>query len=160
LIRHCANLPPVAPIAAIAAARYTLCNLALRIQALTIEERELQWHIIAVLNTHAPQALQRHGIGPDSAFALLVTAGDNPDRLHSEASFAALCGVSPVEASSGKTRRHRLNRGGDRHADSALYRIALTRTQRPTHPRLPRPTHHPRPHQTRSHPLLFAYRST
>ena len=73
--------------------------------------------------------MQRHGIGPDSASALLVTAGDNPDRLHSEASFAALCGVSPIEASSGKTRRRRLNRGGDRHANAALYRIALTRAR-------------------------------
>ena len=82
-----------------------------------------------MLNTHAPQLLQRHGIGPDSASALLVTAGDNPDRLHSEASFAALCGVSPIEASSGKTRRRRLNRGGDRHANSALHHIALTRAR-------------------------------
>jgi transposase len=67
-------------------------------------------------------------IGPDSAAALLVTAGENPDRLRSEASFAALCGVSPIETSSGKTRRRRLNRGGDRRANAALYRIALTRT--------------------------------
>ncbi len=129
LIRHCAALTPAAPIDAVTAARYTLRRLALRIQALTTEERELQRHITAVLNTYAPQLLQRHGIGPDSASALLVTAGDNPDRLRSEASFAALCGVSPVEASSGKTRRRRLNRGGDRHANAALYRIALTRTR-------------------------------
>jgi transposase len=129
LIRHCAALTPAAPIDAVTAARYTLRRLALRIQALTIEERELQRHIIAVLHTYAPQLLQRYGIGPDSASALLVTAGDNPDRLHSEASFAALYGVSPVEASSGKTRRRRLNRGGDRHANSALYRIALTRAR-------------------------------
>ena len=111
------------------AARYTLRRLALRIQALTTEERELQRQITTVLKTHAPQLLQRHGIGPDSASALLVTAGDNPDRLHSEASFAALCGVSPIEASSGKTRRRRLNRGGDRRANAALYRIALTRAR-------------------------------
>jgi transposase len=98
--------------------------------------------------------LQRHGIGPDSASALLVTAGDNPERLHSEASFAALCGVSPIEASSGKTRRRRLNRGGDRRANTALYRIALTRApRRPTHPRLPRPTRHRRQNPPRSHPL-------
>ena len=82
-----------------------------------------------MLNTHAPQLLQRHGIGPDSAAALLITAGDNPDRMSSEASFAALCGVSPIEASSGKTRRRRLNRGGDRRANSALYHIALTRAR-------------------------------
>jgi transposase len=129
LIRHCVNLPSVAPIDVAAAACHTLRRLAQRIQALTTEQRELQRRIIVVLRTHAPQLLQRHGIGPDSAAALLVTAGDNPDRLHSEASFAALCGVSPIEASSGKTRRRRLNRGGDRRANAALHRIALTRAR-------------------------------
>ena len=129
LIRHCANLPDTAPTDAVTAARYTLRRLALRIQALTIEERDLQRQITAVLHVHAPELLQRHGIGPDSAAALLITAGDNPDRLRSEASFAALCGVSPIEASSGKTRRRRLNRGGDRRANAALYRIALTRAR-------------------------------
>jgi transposase len=108
---------------------YTLRRLAARIHALTAEERQLQRHITAVLNAHAPQLLQRHGIGPDSAAALLITAGDNPDRMTSEASFAALCGVNPIEASSGKTRRRRLNRGSDRRANSALYHVALTRAR-------------------------------
>jgi transposase len=108
---------------------YTRRCLAARIQALTTEERQLQRQITAVLNAHAPQLLQRRGIGPDSAAALLVTAGDNPDRMHSEASFAALCGVSPIEASSGKTPRRRLNRGGDRRANSALHHIGLTRAR-------------------------------
>jgi transposase len=67
------------------------------------------------------------GIGQDSAGALLVAAGDNPDRLRSEAAFSMLCGSSPIEASSGKTTRHRLNRGGDRQANAALYRIVLVR---------------------------------
>ncbi|MFK0224088.1 transposase [Streptomyces vinaceus] len=67
------------------------------------------------------------GIGPDTAAQLLITAGGNPDRLRTEASFAALCGVAPVAASSGKTNRHRLARGGDRAANAALYRIALVR---------------------------------
>ena len=129
LIRYCANLPEAAPTDVATATVYTLRRLAARIHALTVEERQLQHHITAVLNTHAPQLLQRHGIGPDSAAALLITAGDNPDRMTSEASFAALCGVSPIEASSGKTRRRRLNRGGDRHANSALYHIALTRAR-------------------------------
>ncbi|MET7783631.1 transposase [Streptomyces sp. NPDC005388] len=65
--------------------------------------------------------------GPDSAAALLIAAGDNPERLTSEASFAALCGTSPIEHSSGKTQRRRLNRGGDRQANAALYRIVLSR---------------------------------
>lgn len=68
-----------------------------------------------------------YGVGPDSASVLLIAAGDNPERLASEASFAALCGTSPVEASSGKTQRRRLNRGGDRQANAALYRIILSR---------------------------------
>ncbi|QHE73139.1 Mobile element protein (plasmid) [Rhodococcus sp. WAY2] len=67
------------------------------------------------------------GIGPDSAARFLMTAGDNPDRLRSEAAFAALCGSNPIPASSGKTNRHRLNRGGDRQANAALHRVAVVR---------------------------------
>jgi transposase len=63
----------------------------------------------------------------ETAAQLLSTCGDNPDRLHSEAAFASLCGVSPVLASSGKTKRHRLNRGGDRQTNRALYMIVITR---------------------------------
>ncbi|GAA1739268.1 hypothetical protein GCM10009746_22480 [Microbacterium paludicola] len=74
-----------------------------------------------------PALVAAFGIHTVTAAQLLVTAGDNPDRLHSEASFAALCGTSPIPASSGKTTRHRLNRGGDRQANTALHRIALTR---------------------------------
>ena len=129
LIRHCACLPPVSPTDVATATRYTLRRLAQRIQALTREARELQLQITAVIHAHAPQLLHHKGVGPDSAAALLITAGDNPDRMRSEASFAALCGVSPIEASSGKTRRRRLNRGGDRRANAALYRIALTRSR-------------------------------
>jgi transposase len=66
-------------------------------------------------------------VGTQVAATLLVTAGDNPRRLRTDASFAALCGASPVDASSGKQRRHRLNRGGDRQANSALWRIVFTR---------------------------------
>lgn len=75
----------------------------------------------------APDLLARHGVGPEIAGQLLITAGDNPTRLRSEASFAALCGVSPLPASSGKTNRHRLNRGGDRAANSALHRVVIVR---------------------------------
>jgi transposase len=101
--------------------------LAHRIIGLTAEVDELQARITKAVNTSTPRLLERNGIGPDSAAALLITAGDNPERLHSEASFAALCGSSPIEASSGKTHRRRLNRGGDRQANAALYRIALSR---------------------------------
>jgi transposase len=80
-------------------------------------------------------------VGYDTAAKILVAAGDNPERLRSEAAWAHMCGVAPIEASSGKTQRHRLNRGGNRQANSAIYHIMLTTPQlRPTHPRLPRTT--------------------
>lgn len=85
--------------------------------------------IEALIREHAPALLDIYGCGTISAAQLAVCAGDNPERLKSEASFAALCGVSPVEASSGKTKRHRLNRGGNRQANCALHRIALCRKQ-------------------------------
>jgi transposase len=101
--------------------------LARRILELTEEIHDLVHHITNTITGHCPRLLTRRGVGPDNAAALLIAAGDNPDRLRSEASFAALCGVNPLEASSGKTSRRRLNRGGDRQANSALYRIAICR---------------------------------
>ncbi|GAA1622517.1 IS110 family transposase [Actinoplanes couchii] len=106
---------------------YTLQLLARRIQALSTEIDDLNKQLTTVIAAHWPHLLQQPGIGPDSAATLLITAGDNPERLHNESSFAALCGTSPVEASSGKSRRRRLNRGGDRQANAALYRIVLSR---------------------------------
>ncbi|NYE69123.1 IS110 family RNA-guided transposase [Microlunatus parietis] len=127
LVRHCAGLPdqPVTDITA--AARYTLRLLARRVQQLTAEITDLARQLKATVTALAPALLQQQGIGPDHAAQLLITAGDNPDRLRSEAAFAALCGVSPIQASSGNTTRHRLNRGGDRHANSALYLIVVCR---------------------------------
>ena len=75
----------------------------------------------------APALVNTFGVGADTAATLLVAAGSNPERLRSESAFAALCGVNPIPASSGKTDRHRLNRGGDRQANAALYRIVLVR---------------------------------
>jgi transposase len=86
-----------------------------------------------ILDELAPALLARYGIGYETASQLLISAGDNPHRLAHETSFAALCGPSPVEASSGKTTRHRLNRGGDRQANSALWTI--TRVRMLNHPR-------------------------
>ena len=77
--------------------------------------------------TAAPALVSVFGVGPDTAATLLIAAGSNPERLHSEAAFASLCGVSPIPASSVKTNRHRLNCGGDRQANAALYRIVLVR---------------------------------
>lgn len=75
----------------------------------------------------APELLDVYGVGLDTAAKLLIAAGDNPERLHSEPAWAHLCGVAPVPASSGKITRHRLNRGGNRQANSALYTVMLTR---------------------------------
>jgi len=75
----------------------------------------------------APGLLALHGVGVATAAALLVAAGDNPERLRSEAAWAHLCGVAPIEASSGKVTRYRLNRGGDRQANQALWRIVMVR---------------------------------
>jgi transposase len=110
------------------AAKAAMATVARRHQALTTEIAQLDSALEALLDYAAPAGfLAKSGVGTQSAARLLVTAGDNPGRLRTEASFAALCGASPVDASSGKQRRHRLNRGGDRQANSALWRIAFTR---------------------------------
>jgi transposase len=107
--------------------RISLKSLARRYLELHDEIADLDKMIDAIVEELAPDLVARNSIGHTSAAQLLLTAGDNPKRLRSEASFAALCGVSPVPASSGKTIRHRLNRGGDRAANSALHIIAIVR---------------------------------
>lgn len=123
LVQRCADLEGAGSATVI----YVLQLLARRIQALASEITELQQRIKTAVTATAPQLMEVTGIGPDAAATLLVTAGDNPHRLSTEAAFAALCGVSPVEASSGKTHRLRLNRGGDRQANAALFRAVLIR---------------------------------
>ncbi|KOV88599.1 transposase [Streptomyces sp. NRRL WC-3618] len=105
----------------------TLRMLAERIEQLTGQVNELNQRLTRLVERHAPQLLVPVGIGPDSAVTLLITMGDNPERLNTEASFAALCGVSPIEYSSGRRRTRRLNHGGDRQANAALHRIVFTR---------------------------------
>lgn len=105
----------------------TLNLLAQRIEQLTGQIDELNQQLTGLVERHAPQLLAPVGIGPDSAVTLLITMGDNPERLSSEASFAALCGVSPIEYSSGGRSSRRLNHGGDRQANAALHRIVFTR---------------------------------
>jgi len=107
--------------------RIALKSLARRYLELHDEIADLDAMIAAIVDELAPASVTRNSIGHASAAQLLLTAGDNSERLQSEASFAALCGVSPVPASSGKTTRHRLNRGGDRAANSALHIIAIGR---------------------------------
>ena len=131
-----AGLPDPAP----AAVRTALRRLARRYRQLSGEIAELDAEITPLIQAAAPKLLALQGAGPQAAGQLLATAGDNPDRLRSEASFAHLCGVAPIPASSGRTRRHRLSRSGDRAANNALYTIVLTRLRHdPPHPRLPRP---------------------
>jgi transposase len=102
-------------------------DLAKRIQGLNSEMKHIDRALLALIGQTAPSLLDLYGVGVDTAASLLIAAGDNPDRLKSERSWAHLCGVAPIPASSGKVTRHRLNRGGDRQANSALYRIVLTR---------------------------------
>jgi len=109
-------------------AKAAMACLARRHQALTSEIAQLDAALEGLARHAAPgRLLARPGVATQVASTLVVTAGDNPGRLRSEASFAALCGASPVDASSGKQVRHRLNRGGDRQANSALWRIVVTR---------------------------------
>jgi len=110
-----------------AATKASLSSLAHRVADLEDEIAELDARITPLLQATAPELLAVYGVGIDTAAALLAAAGDNPDRLRSEAAWAHLCGVSPLQASSGKVMRHRLNRGGDRQANSALWRIVITR---------------------------------
>lgn len=107
--------------------KITLRSLARRFNDLTDEIAELDALIKPLVNDTAPALAELIGVGTEIASAILVAAGDNPERLRNEATFAHLCGVAPIDASSGKQERHRLNRGGDRQANSALWRIVITR---------------------------------
>jgi transposase len=116
------------------ATKFALRSVARRYEALSAEIAELDAYLERLVAQAAPELVSLPGIGTDNAATLLIVAGDNPQRLRSEASFASLCGVSPVEASSGKVVRHRLNRGGNRDANRdanrALYMICLARMRR------------------------------
>jgi transposase len=109
------------------ATKTALRSIARRYQHLTAEIADLDAILDPLVAETAPNLVALNGVGTDVAGQLLVTAGDNPDRLRNDAAFAHLCGASPIPASSGRTHRHRLNRGGDRAANSALYRIVLYR---------------------------------
>jgi hypothetical protein len=109
------------------AVRVALRELGRRVEFLDAQIDRLDDLIIPLVTVRAPRLLDLYGVGPDTAAMLLVAAGDRPERLRSEAAWAHMCGVAPVPASSGKTRRHRLNRGGNREANHALWRIVITR---------------------------------
>lgn len=127
LRERCAALRPGSLDSPLAAAKHALRALARRWQVL---EREIKEHdrLLDTLTARAAPALREaFGIGVDVAAEMLILAGDNPQRIHSEAAFAKLCGASPIPASSGNTQRHRLNWAGHRQANSALYRSVIVR---------------------------------
>ena len=153
-IDTCARFRPGTDHTTTTYAKKTLRFLARRYQALTAEINQLEVEINRLCARANPALLAATGIGAHTAATLLVAAGDNPERMHSESSFAALCGASPVQASSGRTVRHRLNRGGNRQANNALWRIATTRMRwDPTTIEYTKKTQGGRHNPPRGHPL-------
>lgn len=111
-----------------AGAKAAMVCVARRIRHLDAELEALDGDLEALVGSAAPELVSIYGVGPDCAGALLVAAGDNPDRLRSEAAMAKAWGVAPLPATSGKTtNRHRVNPGGNRQANAALFRIVLVR---------------------------------
>ena len=128
LIRALARCRPAAYADSTTVAMLICCKaLAQRIAFLEDQDRTLTAELDRLVTAINPGLRAAYGVGPDTAAQLIITAGTNPHRLHNEAAFAMLCGTAPIPASSGKTNRHRLSRGGDRAANNALHRIALVR---------------------------------
>jgi transposase len=127
LLRHCAALRPGSITSTTASAKAALRSIARRWLALDEEIREHDTHLEALTAACAPELVHAYGMATGTAAEMLLLVGDNPERIRSEAAFAKLCGACPVPASSGKTTRHRLIRGGNRQANAALYRVVITR---------------------------------
>lgn len=126
-IEACENIDTLGDSILLEMLSHSLKILAKRWLNLSEELKILDKNLKALTKARAPLLTQQYGVGPYVAATLLVTAGDNPERLKKESSFAALCGVNPIEASSGKVVRHRLNRSGSRIANNAIWTIALIR---------------------------------
>ena len=109
------------------ATKLAMRTLGRRAVAISDDMNDLDLMVARLVTATAPELLACHGIGIDTAAILLVAAGDNPERIRNEAAWANLCGVAPLEASSGKQHRHRLSRAGNRQANHALWRIVFTR---------------------------------
>jgi transposase len=127
LVTTCAAYRPGKGDDLVTVTKLGLRELAVRVRDLDAQISRLQTRRHLLIRATAPALLAIYGVGPDTATALLLAAGDNPHRLTSERSYSALLGASPIKASSGKTNRHRLNRGGDRQGNSALWWIVITR---------------------------------
>jgi transposase len=134
LVRHLAALRPGPLTTTTASAKASLRAIARRWLDLDVEIRSHDAHLGRLAERCAPEMVAAHGMGTATAAEMLVLVGDEPERIHSEAAFATLCGACPVPASSGKTSRHRLNRGGHRQANAALHRVVVVRmrTHQPT----------------------------
>jgi transposase len=126
-VEGCARLRSLGKTPMLQTLTTTLRLLAKRWLTLAEELKALDTMLDSLTSQHARRLRERFGVGPQTAAVLVAVAGDNPERLKSEAALAALCGTSPLQASSGKTVRHRLNRGGDRSANNALWTIAMVR---------------------------------
>jgi transposase len=126
-VAGCAHLRQLGATMLLRTLTSTLRLLAKRWLMLAAELKEFDARLEQLTRQSAPHLREQFGVGPQTAATLIAVAGDNPERLRSEAALAALCGVSPLQASSGKTVRHRLNRGGDRSANNALWTIAMVR---------------------------------
>ena len=129
LIRRCAALRPGEVVTVTAAAKHTLRSIARRWLDLDTEIKAHEKVLTRLTTDLTPQLVDAFGVGPDTAAEMLIVAGDNAERVRSEPAWAKLCGVAPIPASSGLTTRHRLNRGGHRHANTALYRVVIVRMQ-------------------------------
>ena len=127
LLATCASFRPGDRDDLVTVTKLALRGLARRVTDLNEEIALLDARRRRITTTIAPQLCAAHGVGPDTATGLLLAAGDNPERLRDERSWAALLASNPIEASSGKVVRHRLNRGGDRQGNSALWRIVIVR---------------------------------
>lgn len=129
LINRCAGLRPGSVDTVEAAAKHALRATARRWQQLNDEICAHEKLLTELTASAAPALSAAFGVGADTAAEMLIVAGDNPERVRSEPAWARLCGVAPIPASSGKTNRHRLNRGGHRQANAALYRTVIVRMQ-------------------------------
>lgn len=134
LIRHLATLRPGLLISTTASAKISLRAIARRWLVLNEEIKGLDAYLEQLTQHAAPALVEAHGIKANTAAEMLLIVGDNPERIRSEAALAKLCGACPIPASSGRTSRHRLNRGGHRQANAALYRVVIVRMRnhRPT----------------------------
>ncbi|MEP0920006.1 transposase [Leptolyngbya sp. DQ-M1] len=135
LIKACQQLEVGTLDTPIAAMRYALAAMAKRWAQLHEEIETHTQHLTTLTQAAAPELVQAFGIGTDTAAEMLITFGENAERVHSEAAFAKMCGVCLIPASSGKTQRHRLNRAGNRQANAALFRVVIVRMRCTSRPR-------------------------